>query len=332
MILKGNEREIKFSSVIVWQSRRGTERGVFDRRDELWTPVDVAANFSLWLAVSNNRLSTLRRTRIALAIHRSLRKAVAVADQTQIERIALETVAGADGPVGASRLVERLSQHDIELSEATAGRFLRSLDRRGLTQTVGKRGRLLTEAGRLRLRELEIMQHQDEQTALLVGAASPVDVGELIDLLYVRRAVEPEAARHAAMRATNEERADLQALADSHVHHVIGGGGDADAALDLHRLVARASHNKMLIAVAGLTVDPSTNGLSTLLDLISSEAGAQFTFAHEHREIVDAILGRDPDRAETLMREHIDDLIKVVELYRQSVTLHTAPIRFVPVP
>jgi GntR family transcriptional regulator, transcriptional repressor for pyruvate dehydrogenase complex len=258
-----------------------------------------------------------------------LKKAIMVADQTQIERIALETVASADGPVGASRLVERLSQHDIELSEATAGRFLRSLDRRGLTQPVGKLGRLLTEAGRLRIRELEIMQRQDEQTALLVGAASPVDIGELIDLLYVRRAVEPEAARHAALRATDEEREALRTLADSHVHHVMGGGGDADAALNLHRLVARASHNKMLIAVAGLTVDPSTNGLSTLLDLISSEAGAQFTFAHEHREIVDAILVRDPDRAGNLMREHIDDLIKVVDQYRQRVQLHPAPIRFI---
>lgn len=254
-----------------------------------------------------------------------------MADQTQIERIALETLASADGPVGASRLVERLSQHEIDVSEATAGRFLRSLDQRGFTQPVSKLGRLLTDAGRARLRELEILQRQGEQTALLVGAASPADIDELIDLLYVRRAVEPEAARHAALRATDEERAALRRLAASHVNHVMGGGGDADAALDLHRLVARASHNKMLTAVAGLTVDPSTNGLSTLLDLISSEAGAQFTFAHEHGEIVDAILAREPERAESLMREHVDDLITVVQQYRQRVQMQTAPIRFVPV-
>ena len=120
-------------------------------------------------------------------------------DQTRIERIALDTLACADGPVGASRLVEELSQHDIDLSEATAGRFLRSLDRRGLTRPMGKRGRLLTEEGRTRLQQLEILQRQGEHSALLVGAAMPVDIDELIDLLYVRRAVEPEAARHAAL-------------------------------------------------------------------------------------------------------------------------------------
>ena len=39
----------------------------------------------------------------------------------------------------------------------------------------------------------------------------------------------------------------------------------------------------MLTAVASLTLDPSNNALSTLLDAISVEAGAHFTFAHEHR-------------------------------------------------
>lgn len=240
-------------------------------------------------------------------------------DQTRIERIALDTLAYAAGPVGASRLVEELSYHDIDLSEATAGRFLRSLDRRGLTQPMGKRGRLLTEEGRTRLQQLEILQRQGEHSALLVGAATPVDVDELIDLLYVRRAVEPEAARHAALRATDEERDAIRAVADSHIHHVMDGTDHAAAAIDFHRLVARASHNKMLTAVASLALDPSNNSLSTLLDVISVEAGAHFTFAHEHRDIVNAIIGCEPQRAEAAMRDHVDDLIRVVQDYRGRV-------------
>ncbi len=249
-------------------------------------------------------------------------------DQTRIERIALDTLACAVGPVGASRLVAELSQHDIDLSEATAGRFLRSLDRRGLTRPMGKLGRLLTEEGRSRLKLLEILQRQGEHSALLVGAATPVDVDELIDLLYVRRAVEPEAARHAALRATDEERDAIRAVADSHIHHVMDGTDHAAAAIDFHRLVARASHNKMLTAVASLTLDPSNNALSTLLDFISVEAGAHFTFAHEHRNIVDAIIAREPQLAEAAMREHVDDLIRVVQEYRQRVPLLDGSMRF----
>jgi GntR family transcriptional repressor for pyruvate dehydrogenase complex len=244
-----------------------------------------------------------------------------VTDQTRIEQIALDTLASADGPVGASRLVEELSQHDVDLSEATAGRFLRSLDRRGLTRPLGKRGRLLTEEGRTRLQQLEFLQRQGEHSALLVGAATPIDIDELVDLLYVRRAVEPEAARHAALRATDEERAAIRAVADSHIHHVMDGTDHAAAAIDFHRLVARASHNKMLTAVASLTLDPSNNALSTLLDAISVEAGAHFTFAHEHRDIVNAIIAREPHHAEAAMREHVDDLIRVVQEYQQRVPL-----------
>jgi DNA-binding FadR family transcriptional regulator len=240
-----------------------------------------------------------------------------VADQTLIERIALDTLAGAAGPVGASRLVEELGQHDIALSEATAGRFLRSLDRRGLTRPMGKLGRLLTEEGRSRLKQLEILQRQGEHSALLVGAATPVDVDELIDLLYVRRAVEPEAARHAALRATEEEREAIRAVSNSHLHHVMVGGDHAAAAIDFHRLVAQASHNKMLTAVTSLTVDPSNDALTRLLDFISVEVGAHFTFAHEHRDIIDAIVARNPQAAEEAMRAHVDDLIRVVQEYRQ---------------
>ncbi|MCA9877914.1 MAG: FCD domain-containing protein [Thermomicrobiales bacterium] len=257
-------------------------------------------------------------------------------DQTRLERIALSTLAAAQGPVGASRLVGELNQHDIDLSEATVGRFLRTLDRRGLTQPVGKLGRLLTEEGRDRLRLLEVMQRQDEQSAVLIGAATPTDVDELLDLLYTRRAIEPEAARHAALRATEEERQAIRAAANSHFHHVMGGMADsehASAALDFHRLVAKASHNKMLAALASLTLDSSNAPLSALLDSISTKAGAQFTFAHEHRSIIDAITAGDAAAAEEAMREHMDDLIKVVQKYseqhpRLSASMELALTRF----
>lgn len=237
----------------------------------------------------------------------------------RIEHITLGHLSRSSGPTGSSRLVEELSRNEFDMSEATAGRFLRSLDRRGLTQSLGKRGRILTEDGRLRLKQLELLQRQGEHSAILVGAATPNDVDELIDLLYVRRAVEPEAARHAALRATDAEREEIRSVADSHVHHVTRGTDHAQAAIDFHRLVAQASHNKMLIAVASLVVDPINDPLSTLLDVISIEAGAHFNFAHEHRGIVDAFDARDAAAAEEAMRSHIDDLIAVVEKYRERI-------------
>jgi DNA-binding FadR family transcriptional regulator len=139
--------------------------------------------------------------------------------------------------------------------------------------------------------------------------------------------VEPEATRYAALRATDEERDAIRAVADSDIHHVMDGTDHA-AAIAFHRLVARASHNKMLTAVASLTLDPSNNALSTLLDAISVKAGAHFTFAHEHRDIVNAIVAREPHQAETAMREHVDDLIKVVQHYRERTPVLRTAVRF----
>jgi GntR family transcriptional regulator, transcriptional repressor for pyruvate dehydrogenase complex len=144
----------------------------------------------------------------------------------------------------------------------------------------------------------------------------------------MRRAVEPEAARYAALRATDEERDAIRGVADSDIHHVMDGTDHAAAAIAFHRLVARASHNKMLTAVASLTLDPSNNALSTLLDAISVKAGAHFTFAHEHRDIVNAIVAREPHQAETAMREHVDDLIKVVQHYRARTPVLRTAVRF----
>lgn len=65
-------------------------------------------------------------------------------------------------------------------------------------------------------------------------------------------------------------------------------------AIDFHCLIAEALHNRMPTAIAGLTLDPSNDALSTLLDFISIKAGAHFAFAHEHRAVGDAISARKP--------------------------------------
>lgn len=136
-----------------------------------------------------------------------------VIDQANMERIALGTLADAGGLVGASRLVKELRQQEIVLSEVTAGRFLRSLDRRGLTRPIGRLGRLLTEEGHSRLNRLQALQRQGEHSAPLVGAATPIDVDEPIDLLNLCQAVELGAARHTARRTNGGERVAMRAVA-----------------------------------------------------------------------------------------------------------------------
>jgi repressor of nif and glnA expression len=78
----------------------------------------------------------------------------------------------------------------IDVAEATAVRFLRVMDERGLTVRVGRQGRLITERGRQRLQHLRLVERLDQPSSELVCILSASDTDELIEVLHLRRAAE----------------------------------------------------------------------------------------------------------------------------------------------
>ncbi len=234
-----------------------------------------------------------------------------------IELAALALLAESADPIGSVRLAEVLRQGGIAVAEATAGRYLRHLDERGLTRALaGKRGRVITEAGRARLAELRDSRRQDEHGARMRRAVAATEVDELVDLLRVRRAVETEAARLAAGRATDEELAQIAAISRRHVHDVGAGRDTVEPSMHFHRIIAEASHNRMLIAVALLLLDPANEPLEKLLGQIALDSGATLDQAHDHVTLALALGARDAAAAEAAMRAHMDKLIAAVEAYR----------------
>ncbi len=239
------------------------------------------------------------------------------ADGPLLELTALTLLAEADEPIGSARLAEALRQAGIPVAEATAGRYLRELDERGLTRALpAKLGRVITAAGRERLRELRLLQRQDEHGARVLRAVNTNEIDELIDLLYVRRAVEAEAARLAARRATGDELARIADLSARHVHDVGAGRDTVEPSMQFHRLVAEASHNRMLVAVALLLLDPAHDPLEKVLGRIALDTGVTLDHAADHVALAEALRARDATAAEAAMRAHMDKLIRTVEAYR----------------
>jgi len=219
-------------------------------------------------------------------------------------------------PVGSGHLSREMRNYGPEISEATAGRILANYDSIGYTKKLGFQGRRLTETGAARLKELEEKKLRAEQGQEFFKVLESRTAEELIDVLVARRAIERELARLAAVNATTEEIKELkhiQRLQQERVAHAGGGAAEQDVAF--HRIIAKASRNKVLEGTMELIRQDGQ--LAPVLEYIRKEVHS--VVAVDHANIVAAIEEHDPAKAELAMMEHLDNLIKDVKKYWRAV-------------
>jgi len=126
-----------------------------------------------------------------------------------------------------------------------------------------------------------------------------VDVRDLARISEVRLVLEPEAARLAAERATEEEREELSELGDR-----IKRGADL-MGLDeqIHRAIYRAAHNDLLEKTLG-----EYYVLAHRIWMIALDRARELEEAVEaHRDLIQAVAVGNGDRAAELMRSHVED-------------------------
>ena len=126
-----------------------------------------------------------------------------------------------------------------------------------------------------------------------------VDVRDLARISEVREALEPEAARLAAERATDAERDELLALGDE-----IKRGADL-MALDerIHRSVYKAAHNDLMEKTLS-----EYYVLALRIWMIALERDEALESAVEaHRPLLNDIALGNGDRAAERMRSHVQD-------------------------
>ncbi|WP_250445654.1 FadR/GntR family transcriptional regulator [Actinotalea sp. C106] len=124
------------------------------------------------------------------------------------------------------------------------------------------------------------------------------------DVLEVRRSLEVEAARLAAQRRTPEQVTELRRLRDTRASAYASGELDAmvTADLALHRTIAQAAHNPVLLAL-----------YENLQDAIGENI--RFNFEHpvhdddSHDALVEAIAAADAVSAMAEIDDYLSDLI-----------------------
>lgn len=132
---------------------------------------------------------------------------------------------------------------------------------------------------------------------------SRISVSEIMEILHVRRLLESETARQAA--SVNASPEPFLALRGRLTQYLQGERPSvaeyADFDESIHSLVAKTAGSNLLTElVKGLKLKTRMFDKGSIPERF--EPGC-----HEHIEIIDAILARNPERAELAMRTHIEN-------------------------
>ena len=168
------------------------------------------------------------------------------------------------------------------------------IDERALVDELGMSRTPVREAI-MRLAQERLVEVYPRRGMFVTG----VDVRELARLSEVRSVLEPEAARLAAARATDAERAGLSALVDEIM------AADDLMGLDerIHRAVYRAAHNDLLEATL-----EQYYVLALRIWMIAIDRAHELEEAVEaHRALLEAIQEGDGERAAETMRSHVEN-------------------------
>ena len=167
------------------------------------------------------------------------------------------------------------------------------IDERQLIESLGI-GRTPVREALRRLAQEQLVEVFPRRGMFVTG----VDLRDLARISEVRALLEPEAARLAAVRATDEERDELADLSDQ-----IKRGADL-MGLDerIHRAVYAAAHNDLLEKTLG-----EYYVLALRIWMIALDRAQDLEDAVEaHRDLVQAIVVGNGDRAAHVMRAHVE--------------------------
>jgi GntR family transcriptional repressor for pyruvate dehydrogenase complex len=151
-----------------------------------------------------------------------------------------------------------------------------------------------------------------------------------VDYFEFRQWVEAQAARSAALRATDVDKAAIRAcLAEMRKAHKISDPSqEAQADVNLHILVYEAGHNLIVLHVMRALSELLRNNIFFNRENLYLRAGVREKLLTQHIEIGEAVLAGNPDRAEAAAADHIRFVFGTVEeIQRDGKRLKTSLMR-----
>lgn len=202
--------------------------------------------------------------------------------------------------VGASIPPEPMLCEELGVSRTVVREAVKSLIAKGLITTGPKVGTRVLSGEHWNWFDPDVIIWQSK------AGLTPEFLRDLQDL---RRVVEPAAMRLAAERATPDDIADIE-LAYAGMKRAVEEGGDyVTHDLRFHQGLLRASRNRMLVQMS--------KALSALLrtsfEISTRRKDGPMNSLPLHREVLDAVIAHDADRAEAAITRLIDGARRDIE-------------------
>jgi DNA-binding FadR family transcriptional regulator len=211
-----------------------------------------------------------------------------------------EAIVSGRYPVGSSIPPEPLLCEELGVSRTVVRESVKSLIAKGLITTGPKVG--------TRVQPSDAWNWFDPDVIIWQSKAG-LTAEFLRDLQDLRRVVEPAAVRLAAERATEQDIADVEAAYEGMRHAVEEGGDYVTYDLRFHQGLLKACRNRMLVQMS--------KALSALLrtsfEISTTRKDGPRQSLPLHRAVLDAVIARNPARAERAILVLIDGAHEDIE-------------------
>ena len=185
---------------------------------------------------------------------------------------------------------ERELAEQFGVSRSQVREALQRLDFFGVVQTFPQSGTRVASLG-------------TDALERLIANVLDLDKSDIRALTETRRALEVDAARHAALRAEPEDLARLTEIQGNFAAEVAAGRSGIDYDMAFHLAIADAAKNSLMSALIGMIAPDIIVKAAT--DFKTCSVSRTRVALREHTAILEAIRSRSPDEAALAMSAHL---------------------------
>ena len=218
-------------------------------------------------------------------------------------------------PLANQRLSDQLAddlRRQIEAGTVQPGQRLPT-EQALATQYAVSRTVVREAVSRLRSSGLLVARQGSGMFVAALGAARPLDfdssvladLGAVLEVVEVRRALESEVAALAALRATPAQRHAIQAALATADASIASGSATVDEDLAFHQSLADAAGNPQFARLLRHLEQYLREAMAVTRRNESMKAEFISEVRQEHQAIADAILARDADAARAAATRHM---------------------------